>query len=132
METIARADFRASLLARDERLAISRPRLCVDLPVCSQSYKWGRRSSTSPRITITIPTNFASFPAKNTTTPRIIKMNGLKLKKNDMIGLAIMELGKGASWYGPALPRLRAKSPRNNELIADKMPVILISSIDPP
>jgi hypothetical protein len=83
-------------------------------------------------MAITMPTNFASFPAKKTTTPRIIKIKGLNVKKNDMIGLAITELGKGVIWYGPALRRMRANSALNNEVMFDKMLFTAVSSIGAP
>ena len=54
---------------------------------------------TSPRITSTTPTNFASFPAMNTITPRIMRMMGFKLTSSEKTGFD----ASGLRWLDKAL-----------------------------
>jgi beta-lactamase regulating signal transducer with metallopeptidase domain len=83
-------------------------------------------------MAIAMPTNFASFPAKKTSTPRIIKIKGLRVKKKDIIGLGMTKLGKGVIWYSPALRRMRANSALDNEATFDKLLFTPVCSIGLP
>jgi hypothetical protein len=58
-------------------------------------------------------------------------MNGLRLTSSEMIGLAVMELGKGADWYGPALLSMREWPEASKEPILDMMLSIWSPPLNP-
>ena len=84
----------------------------------------------NPRTTITTPTNFANFPAKNTITPRTISMNGFKLMRNEITGLVALELGNGANRYCPAPLGTRAEPAAIREPMIDRILSILVASVE--